>query len=203
MALFFGRNLSTQLLSQIQKRTSFVVTTKDIHPKYYKHLSKYRKYCHGFDLWEKLVNTIVVTNPEKNFVCNYVKIKWAVYYPNGKCFTCVTKTIANLATYSRKPENYNSTIIFEFDIMKNSSPINWNLCQTWLFHLLFGCLFCFDLIYSELSWECCESSRKEVLFWFWHGNKCEYLIEWGWVFHDVNLKNNGAIVIPRFSTICG
>ena len=29
------------------------------------------------------------------------------------CFTCVTKTIANLATYSRKPENYNGTIIFE------------------------------------------------------------------------------------------
>ena len=24
-----------------------------------------------------------------------------------------------LATYSRKPENYNGTIIFEFDIMKN------------------------------------------------------------------------------------
>ena len=48
----------------------------------------------------------------------------------GKCFTCVTKTIANLATYSRKLENYNGTIIFEFDIMKNSSPINSNLYQT-------------------------------------------------------------------------
>ena len=48
----------------------------------------------------------------------------------GKCFTCVTETIANLATYSRKPENYNGTIIFEFDSMKNSSPINLNLCQT-------------------------------------------------------------------------
>ena len=47
-----------------------------------------------------------------------------------KCFTCVTKTIANLATYSRKPEDCNGTIIFEFDIMKNSSPINLNLCQT-------------------------------------------------------------------------
>ena len=32
----------------------------------------------------------------------------------------------------------------------------------------------FVLIYSELSWQCCESSRKEVLFWFWHGKKCEY-----------------------------
>ena len=50
-------------------------------------------------------------------------------YPS-KCFTCVTKTIANLATYSRKLENYNGAIIFEFNIMKNSSPINSNLCQT-------------------------------------------------------------------------
>ena len=47
-----------------------------------------------------------------------------------KCFTCVSKTIANLATYRRKPENYNGTIIFEFDTMKNSSPLNQNLCQT-------------------------------------------------------------------------
>ena len=39
-----------------------------------------------------------------------------------KCFTYVTKTIANLTTYSRKPGNYNGTIIFEIDIMKNSSP---------------------------------------------------------------------------------
>ena len=42
----------------------------------------------------------------------------------GKCFTCFTKTFANLTTYSRKPGNYNGTIIFEIDIMKNSSPLN-------------------------------------------------------------------------------
>ena len=42
----------------------------------------------------------------------------------GKCFTYVTKTIANLTTYSRKPGDYNGTIIFEIDIMKNSSPLN-------------------------------------------------------------------------------
>ena len=41
-----------------------------------------------------------------------------------KCFTYVTKTIANLTTYSRKPGDYNGTIIFEIDIMKNSSPLN-------------------------------------------------------------------------------
>ena len=36
----------------------------------------------------------------------------------------------------------------------------------WLF-----LLFWFTL---KLSWECSESSRKEVLFWFWHGKKCEF-----------------------------
>ena len=41
-----------------------------------------------------------------------------------KCFMCVTKTISNLTTYSRKPGDYNGTIIFEIDIMKNSSPLN-------------------------------------------------------------------------------
>ena len=33
-------------------------------------------------------------------------------------------------TYSRKPGNFNGTISFEIDIMKNSSPINLNLGQT-------------------------------------------------------------------------
>ena len=56
------------------------------------------------------------------------------------------KTHANLITYSRKPENSNGTIIFEIDIMKNSSPINLNQCQTRLFHKIFGCFFCSDLL---------------------------------------------------------
>ena len=46
----------------------------------------------------------------------------------GKYFTYVTKTCAHLFTYSRKPGNYNGTIIFEIDIMKKSASIN--LCQT-------------------------------------------------------------------------
>ena len=47
-----------------------------------------------------------------------------------KCFTYLTKTRANSTTYSRKPGNFNGTISFEIDIMKNSSPINLNLGQT-------------------------------------------------------------------------
>ena len=65
-----------------------------------------------------------------------------------KCFTYVAKTHANLTTYSRKLENYNGTIIFEIDIMKKSSPINLNLCQTLLFHKFFLVAF-FVWIYSE------------------------------------------------------
>ena len=29
------------------------------------------------------------------------------------------------------------------------------------------------------------------------------LMDWGGLFHDINIKNNGAIVMPRFSTLCG
>ena len=70
------------------------------------------------------------------------------YNSARKSFTFVAKTRANLTIYSRKPENYNGTIIFEIDIMKNSAPINLNLCQTWLFHSCFGCFFGFDMAKS-------------------------------------------------------
>ena len=38
-------------------------------------------------------------------------------------FTYVTKTRVNLTTSSRKSGNYNGTIIFEIDIMKNQSYV--------------------------------------------------------------------------------
>ena len=64
-------------------------------------------------------------------------LRWAIFILHNlrfgqvdTCFTYVTKTCANLTTHSRKPENYNGTIVFEIDIMKNLSPINLNLCQT-------------------------------------------------------------------------
>ena len=49
--------------------------------------------------------------------------------------------------------------------MKNSSPINLNLGQTWLFHICFGCFFCFDLL-----WRWAESpvspAEKKCYFGF-------------------------------------
>jgi hypothetical protein len=36
-----------------------------------------------------------------------------------------------------------------------------------------------------------------------HLGKVKILTDWERLFQDINLKNNGAIVIPRFSTIPG
>ena len=138
-----------------------------------------------------------------NFCTSMVTFLW-IRKPisKSKFFTHVTKTCVNLNKYSRKPENYNGTIIFEIDIIKNSSPINLNLCQTWLFQKKIGCFFCFNLLWSWAG-SAASPAEKKHYFGFDSDKRCEFWIKWGWVFHDVNLKNNGAIVIPRFSTICG
>ena len=86
---------------------------------------------------------------------------WLKRSTKCKCFTCVTKTIANLTTYSRKPGDYNGTIIFEIDIMKNSSPLNLNLFQTWL-------VVSFVLIYCWLLWSWAESAVSPA------ENKCYF-----------------------------
>ena len=68
---------------------------------------------------------------EYQFIQMWYKIKLILYiHPklirHNQCnfFTYVTKTCSNLSTYSRKPGNYNGTIIFDIDIMEKSSPIN-------------------------------------------------------------------------------
>jgi len=91
----------------------------------------------------------------------------------AKFFTYVTKSRANLTTYSRKPENDNGTIIFEIDIMKKSSPINLNLCQTWLFHKFFDYFFCFDLLWSWAE-SAVSPAEKKCYFGFDSGKKCEF-----------------------------
>ena len=48
-----------------------------------------------------------------------------------------------------------------------------------------------------------DCTREKMSFWFWQWQKCEFQIDWGRLFHNINLKNIGAIVIPRFSTIYG
>ena len=79
------------------------------------------------NIFEFFGNVLPVFNiTEQTVLVQDFYLKWT----SCKFFTYVTKTRANLTTYSRKPENYNGIIIFEIDIMKNSSPINLNLCQT-------------------------------------------------------------------------
>ena len=111
----------------------------------------------------------VLLNSIPKYINGNTKMQCGFRYglPKSKYFTCVTKAIANWASYRRKAENFNGTIIFEFDIMKNSSPINLNLCQTWLFHLLFGCLFCFDLLWTELRVLWVQQKRSAILVLTW------------------------------------
>ena len=107
----------------------------------------------------------------KSFFCSELSDKKARQDNNNykaydnKYFTYGTKTCANLTIYSRKPGIYNGTISFEIDIMKNLFPINSNLGQTRLFHICFGCFFCFDLL-----WRWAESpvspAEKKCYFGF-------------------------------------
>ena len=73
----------------------------------------------------------------------------------------VTKTIANSTTYSRKPGDYNDTIIFEFDIMKNSSPLNSKFTFFATVKTKITLLFCWT--HSTLSSaSVCEIKTKEA-----------------------------------------
>jgi len=65
------------------------------------------------------------------------------------------------------------------------------------------------LTFSQTFWLFClllfvlfsvSDTEEKRYFGFESGKKCEFEIEWGGLFH---LKNNGAIVIPLFFTICG
>ena len=73
---------------------------------------------------EQFIKTVKGKNNFRNRMF-FLTCSWrSDLIPTVKCFTYVTKTIANLTTYSRKLGDYNGTIIFEIDIMKNSSPLN-------------------------------------------------------------------------------
>ena len=109
---------------------------------------------------------------------------------SSKCFTHVTKICANLTTYSRKPENYNGTIIFEIDIMKNSSPISLNLCQTWIFHKCFGC-YCFWKFQLFSAEHKMSHTEENCYFGFDSGKTVNFKLSWEDFFMVcINLKNN-------------
>ena len=65
---------------------------------------------------------------------------------------------------------------------------------------VFSCFvfYCFSCFLHKVS-----DTEENCYFVFERGKKCEFEIEWGGLFHDINIKNNGATVIPQLSTICG
>ena len=78
----------------------------------------------GSDNYTVAIGIQNLSQPFENHIPASLFILFIVLGILGKFFTYVTKTRANLSTHSRKPGNYNDTIIFEIDIMKKSSPIN-------------------------------------------------------------------------------
>jgi hypothetical protein len=51
--------------------------------------------------------------------------------------------------------------------------------------------------------QCIQKQNETTKRFLKKSSLTKILIDWVRLFHDINLKNNGAIVIPRFSTICG
>ena len=97
-----------------------------------------------------------------------------------KCFMYVTKTIANLTTYSRKPGDY---IFCHCPNQNNTS------------------LHCYSLYAQQKTAE--TITNKATKTFVKKSSLTKIIIDWGGLFHDINVKNNGAIVIPWFSTLCG
>ena len=115
-------------------------------------------------------------------------------------FTYVTKTGLNLTTYTKKPGNNNGTIIFEIDIMKKSYPVNLKFTSLPLskpkWHFFSGAV-------SWCSQLCCSVNKNKTKTFVKKSSLTKILIDSVRLFHNINLKNNDAIVIPRFSTVCG
>ena len=106
-----------------------------------------------------------------------------------KFFIYVTKTCLNLSTHSRKPEDYNGPIIFEIEkVLPNQFKI-----------LIFATVITKMSLFSGAI-GCCLSNFLKVLK---KSSLTDISIDWGGFFHNINLKNNSAIVIPWFSTVCG
>ena len=97
--------------------------------------------------------------------------------------------------YSRKPGNYNGTIIFEIHIIKKSSPLNLKFTFFATVKTKITLLFSATLAATI--------TKKTIKTFVKKSSLTKILIDWGGLFHDINLKNNGAIVISWFSTICG
>ena len=122
------------------------------------------------------------------------------YYNPCKFYTYVTKTCPNSSTYSRKLGNHNGIVIFEVDVKK--SPAQWiqnsHFCNCQIQKVTSFLVLLLSVTFSvnknkQNSQSNCEKGKFDKDF-NWLGRK---------LFHDINLKNIGAFVIPWFYTTCG
>ena len=97
---------------------------------------------------------------------------------SGKCFTYVAKSIANSTTYSRKPGDYNGTIIFEFDILKNSAPPNLKFTFFATVKTKITLLFCWTHSTLSSASKCDKTKETTKNFVKW-SSLTKIQIDWG------------------------
>ena len=108
------------------------------------------------------------------------------YVNRGKFFTYVTKTCANLTTYSRKPWNYNGTIHHE-KVLPNQLRSLSNLTFSQMFWLF--CSLLFQLFSAEHK---VSETEEKCYFGFDGGNKYEFQFEW----KDLFMISISKIIVP-------
>ena len=107
---------------------------------------------------------------------------------------CHQKLVRTYQTCSRKPGNYNGTIIFVIDIRKKLLPTQFKI------HIFCHCQNQNNTsLYAQQKTAGTKTNKTFVK----KSSLTKILIDWGGLFHDINLKNNGVIVILRFCTTCG
>ena len=84
---------------------------------------------------------------------------WSKFFPERML---VFLSHGLLTTYSRKPGNYNGTIILEIDIMKISSPLNLKFTFFANVKTKNPLFFLLDSQYSQLSFTVSNSKSKET-----------------------------------------
>ena len=94
----------------------------------------------------------------------------------------VTKTIANLTTYSRKPGNYNGTIIFEIDIMKKSSP---SIQNSHICHCQNQNVTSFLVQSAEISVTSIVNKNNQPKAFVKKSSLTIIIIDWGGLFHNM------------------
>ena len=96
-------------------------------------------------------------------------------------------------------ENRGVPMRFEIDIMKKFPTIN----LKFTFLPLSNMLNTSFLVQSAVALSNFQCKQKQTKYYQNICEKVKFDKDWVRLFNDINLKNNGATVIPQFSTICG